>query len=262
MRARNYKPGFFKNEELLDCDPLARILFLGLIALADREGRLEDRPRRFKLEILPADNCDIEALLVQLEKTARVITRYHGVDCNIIQVKNFKKHQKPHVNEVKSVLPSIDECTCDQGRKHLALNPSSLKDESLSLLEPSKVVRALEDKGKFNPGFHPELEPVAKRVLDVYSATVKSGHSAGRRAAISIMKILDECPAISEADLERAIRQYAMVCDANGKTKRFAPATFFDEQHWQEFLTSPPVSQDAADTRKPLTDAELEKAIS
>ena len=29
MRSRNLKPGFFKNELLAECDPLARILFEG-----------------------------------------------------------------------------------------------------------------------------------------------------------------------------------------------------------------------------------------
>ena len=45
-RARNIKPGFFANENLAECDPLARLLFAGLWCLADREGRLEDRPKR------------------------------------------------------------------------------------------------------------------------------------------------------------------------------------------------------------------------
>ena len=42
-RARNIKPGFFKNEDLAECSPWARLCFAGLWTLADREGRLEDR---------------------------------------------------------------------------------------------------------------------------------------------------------------------------------------------------------------------------
>ena len=37
-RSRNIKPGFFKNEHLAECQPLARLLFIGLWTLADREG--------------------------------------------------------------------------------------------------------------------------------------------------------------------------------------------------------------------------------
>ena len=47
-RARNIKPGFFKNEFLAEMPCEVRLLFIGLWTLADREGRLEDRPKRIK----------------------------------------------------------------------------------------------------------------------------------------------------------------------------------------------------------------------
>ena len=50
-RARNIKPGFFKNEFLADLPFETRLLFIGLWTLADREGRLEDRPRKIKMEL-------------------------------------------------------------------------------------------------------------------------------------------------------------------------------------------------------------------
>ena len=53
MRARNLKPGLFKNEELGTADPLYTLIFEGLWTLADREGRLEDRPLRIHAEINP-----------------------------------------------------------------------------------------------------------------------------------------------------------------------------------------------------------------
>ena len=49
-RARNIKPSFFMNENLAECDPLARILFVGLWTLADRDGRLEDRPKPLRVQ--------------------------------------------------------------------------------------------------------------------------------------------------------------------------------------------------------------------
>lgn len=69
-RARNIKPGFFANEDLAECDPLARLLFAGLWCLADREGRLEDRPKRIRAELLPYDSCDADELLNQLQAKA------------------------------------------------------------------------------------------------------------------------------------------------------------------------------------------------
>ena len=66
MRSRNIKPGFFLNDELGELPPLARILFVGLWCLADRAGRLEDKPKRIRAAVLPYDECDGEELLSML----------------------------------------------------------------------------------------------------------------------------------------------------------------------------------------------------
>jgi len=104
-RSRNLKPGFFKNETLAECDPLARLLFEGLWCEADREGRLEDRPRRLKAEILPYDDCDIERLLGQLSDRGFIERYYVGAE-RYIAIVNFAKHQNPHVREAESVIPA------------------------------------------------------------------------------------------------------------------------------------------------------------
>jgi hypothetical protein len=104
MRARNIKPGFFKNDELAALDPLARILFAGLWCLADREGRLEDRPLRIKAEVLPYDSCDVDSLLSSLDD-AGFILRYQADGERYIQITHFLKHQNPHAREQASEIP-------------------------------------------------------------------------------------------------------------------------------------------------------------
>lgn len=104
-RARNIKPGFFTNDVLAECSALARILFQGLWCHADREGRLEDRPRKLKAEILPYDECNIEELLSQLQIRGFIIRYQHGSE-RFIQVVNFCKHQNPHVKESESTIPA------------------------------------------------------------------------------------------------------------------------------------------------------------
>jgi hypothetical protein len=68
MRSRNVKPGFFKNDLLATIHPLGRILFIGLWCLSDREGRLEERPKKIKAEVLPYDRCDVPKLLRDLDR--------------------------------------------------------------------------------------------------------------------------------------------------------------------------------------------------
>lgn len=133
-RARNIKPGFFTNDRLAECDPLARILFAGLWCIADRAGRLEDRPKRIKAELLPYDSCDADALIEQLAEGG-FLERYEADGNRFIQVLNFDKHQNPHVKEAPSAIPAPyknkestvqEQCTPDECTEQAGLIPDSL----------------------------------------------------------------------------------------------------------------------------------------
>ena len=128
-RARNLKPGFFRNADLVELPVETRMLFAGLWTLADREGRLPDRPRQIKMEIYPADSFDIDAMLAALHG-AGFILRYevNGIRC--IEVQNFLKHQNPHHAEKPSTLPAPGKPEASPGLnvlipESLFLNPES-----------------------------------------------------------------------------------------------------------------------------------------
>lgn len=104
MRARNIKPGFFRNECLADCDPLSRLLFAGLWCVADKSGKFEWRPRRIKADLLPYDDCEIDKLLGDLVRCG-FIEYYAANGIEYGRILNFDKHQKPHHTEKESVLP-------------------------------------------------------------------------------------------------------------------------------------------------------------
>lgn len=104
-RARNIKPGFFSNDALAEVDPLGRLLFIGLWTIADREGRLEDRPRKIRAEVMPYDDCDADRLLDDLAQHGFVV-RYEVGGQRFIQVVNFGKHQNPHQKEAASTIPA------------------------------------------------------------------------------------------------------------------------------------------------------------
>lgn len=103
-RIRTIKPDFFLHEELAELSALHRLLFVGLWTLADKEGRLEDRPKRIKAALFPWDNCDIHEMLEDLDE-AGLIHRYEG-DVGCIAIPSFKKHQRPHPKEPASTLPA------------------------------------------------------------------------------------------------------------------------------------------------------------
>lgn len=105
-RMRTIKYQFFLNEQLAEVAPLGRLLFAGMWTLADREGRLEDRPKRIKAAVLPYDEADAEELISALASRGFLI-RYEVDGERYLQIVNFLKHQTPHIQEQKSIIPPL-----------------------------------------------------------------------------------------------------------------------------------------------------------
>ena len=97
-RARNIKPALFTNDTLAENDALGRLLFIGLWTIADFKGDVEWRPKRVKAQVLPYDDCDIEKLAINLDKSGFIRFYSDGVN-NYLRVVNFSVHQNPHKNE-------------------------------------------------------------------------------------------------------------------------------------------------------------------
>lgn len=147
-RARNIKPNFFKNYDLADQGMAAQLLFAGLWCLADKEGRLEDKPRLIKAEIFPYYEVDVNGELTKLERLG-FVDRYEVNGFQIIEICNFKKHQSPHHTEKNSELPckpinyiknkelenngesTVDSPKQDGGNPSDSLIPDSLNTDSL-----------------------------------------------------------------------------------------------------------------------------------
>jgi len=138
-RARNIKPSTFKNELLGAADPLLTLLFISLWTLADKEGRLEDRPLRIKAETFPyREGIDINGYLTELQRL-EFIDRYSVDGVAIIQVVNFGKHQSPHSTEKKSELPCKPIDTPLTVKQPLN-NESTNVDANINVLIPDSLI--------------------------------------------------------------------------------------------------------------------------
>lgn len=107
-RIRTIKPQFFKNEDIAELSAMTRLLFIGLWTQADRDGRLEDRPKRLKAEIFPYENYDIEKGLNELQSAGFIIRYKVNVNASgrvlapeqpvtelaLVQIVTFSKHQR------------------------------------------------------------------------------------------------------------------------------------------------------------------------
>lgn len=113
-RIREIRPGFFTDEDIGRCTPQARLLLAGLFTLADRAGRLEDRPLLIRTALFPYDPAtDVETLLAELaqpklygQTSKSLVTRYVGTDGRrYLQVNNFARYQRFHPKEMETRIP-------------------------------------------------------------------------------------------------------------------------------------------------------------
>ena len=136
---------FFKNELLVELPVEARLLFIGLWTLADREGRLENRPKRIKMEIYTADNFNIIELLELLRKSEFI--HIYG---DYIQIVNFTKHQSPHVKETASTIPAPDKHRTNISPAALNPEPPILNPESRNPLPDEGLKKGFSNGVEYN----------------------------------------------------------------------------------------------------------------
>lgn len=133
-RARNIKPGFFTHDGLAELDAMTRLLFIGLWTVADRCGRMEDRPKRIKAEVMPYDDCDVEAMLNALHSSG-FIQRYTVGGVAAIQIVKWDKHQNPHIKEADSTIPA----PCEQGADTVQASKPAGKTEPPSTEQAGRI---------------------------------------------------------------------------------------------------------------------------
>ncbi len=101
-RIRTVKPEFFTSEDIVELEPLARLLYIALWCEADKEGRFAWKPKTFKMRYLPADTCDIESVCDALV-TRRLIVLYGD---GLAVIPSFKNHQHINPREKESAYPA------------------------------------------------------------------------------------------------------------------------------------------------------------
>lgn len=168
-RARNIKPGVFKNELLGSADGDMTNLFIGLWMLADREGRLEDRPKRIKAEVFPYREVDVDSRLTWLSEQG-FIRRYEAKGFHVIQIVYFLKHQKPHGTEKDSALPD------EKGlfTVHERSKTGCATGRSSVVTDPNNVAATLDNVKSTLPNSELTVKPLLDNALNPYSLNPSS----------------------------------------------------------------------------------------
>lgn len=93
-RMRYIKPEFWTDSRMVQLSIPARLFYIGTwnFALCDK-GHLEDDPLRLKMQVFPADNVDVVALLDELMAAGRIVRVTDG-QTTWLQIRTLPVHQK------------------------------------------------------------------------------------------------------------------------------------------------------------------------
>lgn len=239
-RARNIKPGFFKNYDLADQGPIVQLLFAGLWCLADKEGRLKDQPRFIKAEIFPYYECDVNGELTKLERLG-FVRRYVASGMGVIEILNFKKHQSPHHTEKESTLPAFagvsaciekapeinGELTVNPPKQDGGNPPDSLIPDSLI---PDSRTKPLSGK----PDALKELNETADRVIDFLNA--KSGKAFRHKEANRSFIRARLSDGATEQDCKSIIARKVRDWQNTEQWKYMRPETLFNAKKFESYV--------------------------
>lgn len=106
-RIRTTKPEFWQDEKLAPLDPLTRLVFLGLIGMADDCGRVLDNVKAIDAFIFPETNDSAAKALVTLASLGRIARGLTASGQRVIQIVKWEEHQKVSHPNLAAALPEI-----------------------------------------------------------------------------------------------------------------------------------------------------------
>lgn len=255
-RKREIKPSFYMDEDLAECSVWARLLFPALWQLADREGRLEDRPAMIRIHAFPYDSLEALGVSVNdcLNELARprkhcpegagFIFRYVVDGRPYIQIRGFKKHQRPHPNEVPSVLPGPEQVTA----RTTKVDSANSQSEQRSVLQ-SKPSGSSVPSGSACTLAHQTDDPPAYVPPDERTEqAIRAGTVALERKLLSAVGRLSERVSRDALSLMREVTAYKRAdgttvpgrSNPSGLTSERLEKSLEDAEAWLASLPAPP----------------------
>lgn len=229
-RIRTIKPDFFRHEALYEAErkhglPL-RLAFAGLWTAADREGRFRWQPRALKLDCLPYDEVDFEAILNAL-CDAGFIIKYQSDDGDSLYgyIPAWSKHQHINQREAQSILPSP---TSENICTHIPAHGEGKGRE----VEGKEIIRAVADATRSPDRFDEFWKAYPKRD----GANPKT---PARKKFLSAVK-----SGVDPGEIIAAVKRFADEARAKGQIGTpYVPQamTWLSQQRWGDYQAEPEV---------------------
>lgn len=106
-RIRTIKPEFWGDEKLSPCSPMTRLVFLGLISMADDAGRVVDNVKVIDAFIFPETSETCRGSVDELSAMGRIRRGKTASGQSIIEITNWSAHQKIEKPNLRAAFPEI-----------------------------------------------------------------------------------------------------------------------------------------------------------
>lgn len=128
------KPEFWSDEKLAPMEPIDRLVFLGLISMADDAGRLLDSVKVVDAFIFPYTNHTSANSLDVLANASRIRRGVTAHGQRVIQITHWEKHQRvDHPNYKASFPELIDSPSVTAFREDVASHSREIRDSTYDL---------------------------------------------------------------------------------------------------------------------------------
>ena len=109
-RIRTIKPEFWQDEKLVGLSDATRLIFLGLVSLADDAGRLLDKPVKIEADLFDGEADRRHDVVEALATLSRIGVIRRGLTASgqrIIEITNWKRHQRVDHPNLAAAFPQI-----------------------------------------------------------------------------------------------------------------------------------------------------------
>lgn len=264
-RIRTIKPEFFTSEQVVECSPNARLLFVATWVFADDHGRHAMSMRRLQMEAFPGDNftlADVGRMFGELWQ-AGLVTVYevdgkhyfcvNGWHHQKIDKKQDPRHPSPSEGTVVEFCQEFVERSTNGSRTvgdHSAPYRKGRdrkgKDHNIvpsdGTTPPAKSVMA-----DMPPDGEPTYHPAFEQFWAAYPN--RGGRKRGKTKTFSVWKSV---PAADRQAVVRAATAYAASREASEGFAR-DPERFLKSDWWRDYL----VDVDEASTSRVASDEDL-----
>lgn len=146
-RNRMIKPEFWTSEQVVECSPIARLLFIGLWNFCDDAGRHPASVKRLKMEVFPADEFAPGAIQGYIDElvTVGLLLSYVVDDKGFWQVTGWH-HQKIDKPWVRYPPPNASDGDSTTDRR--PIDDRSAPKSNQSKRNESKVIESKSRKGR------------------------------------------------------------------------------------------------------------------